>query len=595
LFERDSTTMGLAGRLLPDRTIEQTQQALIAVLRGLAEQFPDKVKFKQESPPVLTPVLGLARLGKGSWELKFSVMLGTVAALVLLIACANVAGLLLARGVARRREIAVRLAIGATRWRLVRQLMAEAALLAAAGTAAGVGFAFLASHALQKFPLRGSYLRFEFTLDWYFCCTAAALGVVAAFASGIVPALASSRMNLSNAMRVSQSTTPRLRLRSLLVVAQIAVSVILLFGAFVFIRNLIHVLRFDPGFDAAHTLQFDLTTTDPKIYPIALREKVYRELESHPGVEAVSWAWYMPFNFSYGEYQLRRADAAAAPAFKVTAQGIGPGYLKTMGIQLQAGRELDWSDVPLYGKAAVEPAIINRAFARKYFPDRNPVGERLIGGLGGGGKQIEIIGISADTSFVNNPGEEPAPLIQPLSNLRHSFIVRVAGSPAVVAPELAKLIERNVPGAAVGYFTGLERVDQGIRATRLATVLLGVLALLGLLLALIGLCGISIYNVARRTPEIGIRMALGATPGHVLRLMLGEGLTLVVAGAVMGIGGALLATRLLSGFLTAGISPLDPPAFVAMLATLLVTTAASVYFPSRRAARVDPLASLRHE
>jgi predicted permease len=596
LFERDSATMLFTGRLLPDHTIEQTQQALMAALRGLADQFPDKIKLKQESPPPkMTPVLGLAKYGKDSWEMKFSVMLGAVAALVLLIACANVAGLLLARGVARRREIAVRLAVGATRWRLIRQLMVEAALLTTAGTAAGAGFAFLASGALQKFPLRGSYLRFEFTPDWRFASAAAAFGVIAAFVSGIVPALASSRMNLSGAMRASQSTMPRPRLRSLLVVAQIAVSVILLFGAFVFIRNMIHVLRFDPGFDAAHTLQFDLSTTDPKIYPVALREKVYRELESHPGVKAVSWAWYMPFNFVYGEYQLRRADKADTQAFKVTAQGIGPGYLKTMGIPLLAGRELDWNDVPLYGKGAVEPAIINQAFARKFFPDRNPVGERLIGGLGENKKQIEIIGVSANTSFVDSSGEEPAPLIQPLSNLRHSFIVRVAGAPALAAPELAKLIERNVPGAAVGYFTGLERLNQGIQATRMATLMLGVLAALGLVLALIGLCGISIYNVARRTPEIGIRMALGATPGHAMRLMLRESLTLVAAGAVIGVAGSLLANRLLRGFLAAGISPLDPLAFAAMLATLLVTAAASVYFPSRRAARVDPLSSLRHE
>jgi putative ABC transport system permease protein len=365
---------------------------------------------------------------------------------------------------------------------------------------------------------------------------------------------------------------------------------------FVLVLNLVHVLRFDPGFDAVHTLQLDLTTTDPKIYPVALRERVYRELGFHPGVEAVSWAWYMPFNFAYGEYHLRRADAPDAPAFRVTAQGIGPGYLKTMRIALLAGRELDWNDVKPRDKALPTPALINQAFARKYFPERNPVGERLIGGLSRSDvEQIEIIGISASTSFVRSPGEEPRPLLQPLSNLRHSFVVRVSGAPAVTAPELVRLIERSVPGAAVGYFTGVERLDQGIRATRLATVLLSVLAVLGLMLALIGLCGMSIHNVARRTPEIGIRMALGATPDHVVWLMLREGLALVAAGGLMGIAGTLALTRLLSGFLAAGIDPLEPLAFVAILTTLLVTAAASIFFPSRRAARVDPLVTLRHE
>lgn len=591
LFERGSTSMSLVGRLAPGRTVAQTQQALLAVLHGLQQQFPDQMKLKPDAPPKLSPALGLAKFDP--WELNFPVMLGAVAVLVLLIACANVAGLLLARGAARKREIAIRLAVGATRWRLIRQLLVETALIAVAGTAAGIGLALLASGILQRVSLQDESNHYEFTPDWRFACAAAALGLLATFLSGIVPALVSSRMQLSNTLRVNQSTTPRLRLRSLLVVAQIAASVILLFGAFIFIRNLTHVLRFDPGFDAAHTLQFDLTTTDPKIYPVALRERVYRELEAQPGVAAVSWAWYMPFNFAYGEYTVRRADTS--DVFRVTAQGIGPAYLKTMGIPLLAGRELDWNDVPLYGKAATEPALINQAFAQKYFPDRNPVGELLIGGLGGGNKQIEIVGIAANTSFVRSLGEAPAPLLQPLSNLRHSFLVRVTGAPAAAAPELARLIERNVPGAAVGYFTGLERLDWGIRATRLATVLLGVMATMGLILALIGLCGISIYNVTRRTPEIGIRMALGATAGNVLRLMLRENLTLVAAGAALGIVGSLALTRLLGGFLAAGISPLDPLAFAAMVGTLVVTAAIAVYFPARQAARVDPMVTLKHE
>jgi predicted permease len=591
LFERDSTSMSLVGRLAPGRTVAQTQQALLAVLQGLQQQFPDQMKLKPDAPPKLRPVLGLAKFDP--WELNLPVMLGAVAVLVLLIACANVAGLLLARGAARQREMAIRLAVGATRWRLIRQLLVETALIAVAGTGAGIGLALLASGILQRVSLQDESNHYEFTPDWRFACAAAALGVLATFLSGAVPALISSRMQLSNTLRVNQSTTPRLRLRSLLVVAQIAASVILLYGAFVFIRNLTHVLRFDPGFDAAHTLQFDLTTTDPKIYPVALRERVYRELEAQPGVAAVSWAWYMPFNFAYGDYTVRRADTS--DVFRVTAQGIGPAYLKTMGIPLLAGRELDWNDVPLYGKAAKEPALINQAFAQKYFPDRNPVGELLIGGLGGGNKQIEIVGVAANTSFVRSLGEAPAPLLQPLSNLRHSFLVRVTGAPAAAALELARLIERNVPGAAVGYFTGLERLDWGIRATRLATVLLAVLATLGLILALIGLCGISIYNVTRRTPEIGIRMALGATAANVLRLMFRENLTLVAAGAALGIVGSLALTRLLGGFLAAGISPLDPLAFAAMVVTVVVTAAIAVYFPARRAARVDPMVTLRHE
>ena len=592
LFERDSATLSLLARLAPGRTYQQTQQELMVVLRGLEQLYPDKIKLRQESPPELNPAFGLTKLRNNGWYRRFTVMSGAVALLVLLLACANVAGLLLARGVARQREIATRLAIGATRLRIIRQLLVETALIAATGTAAGIGVAYLAGEILRKVPLRGEVIHFEFTLDWRFAFAAAVLGVIATLVSGIVPAFFSSRLDLSKAMRVSQSTTPRLRLRSLLVAGQLAVSVVLLFTSFVFIRNLVHVLRFNPGFDAAHTLQFDLTTTDPNIYPVTLREKVYRELESYPGVSAVSWAWYMPFNFAYGEYQLRRKDSKDGSGFKVTAQGIGPGYLKTMGIPLLTGRELDWNDVRLLGTSTRRPALINQEFVRKYFPDRNPVGERL---LHGDTEQIEIIGVSANTSFLASPGERPAPLLQPLSNLRHSFVVRVAGSPATAAPQLAKLIEQNVPGAAVGYFTGLERVDQGIRATRLATVLLGVLAALGLVLALIGLCGISIYNVARRTPEIGIRMALGATPGQVLRLMLGEGLTLVVSGAVIGIAGTVLATRIVGGFLAADISALDPLAFIAMLAALVISAAASVYFPSRRAAHVDPLVTLRHE
>lgn len=423
LFERDNTSMSLIGRLAFGRTVQQTEASLWSTLRGLQQTYPDQMKLRNDAPPKLRLVVGPVKFD------RVHTMLTVVGVTILLIACANVVGLLLARGASRQREIAIRLAVGASRVRLIRQLLIETGLIATAGTAAGIGLAFLAASILEDYALQDESQRYQFTPDWRFICAAAIFGVIATFLSGIIPAFVASRTHLSKSLRTTQSTTPRLRLRSMLVVAQIC----------------------------AHTLQFDLTTTDPKIYPPSLRVRLYRELTEQPGVIGVSWAWYMPFNFTYGEYTLRRANST--DAFRVTAQGIGPDYLKTMGIPLLAGRELDWRDLPLYGKASFQPALINQAFAQKHFSDRNPIGERLFGGLSSDGKGVEIVGISANTSFVRSLGEEPVPLLQPLSNLRHSFLVRVNGSPAVAAPKLANLIERNVPGAAVGYFTGTERLD----------------------------------------------------------------------------------------------------------------------------------------
>jgi ABC-type lipoprotein release transport system permease subunit len=207
---------------------------------------------------------------------------------------------------------------------------------------------------------------------------------------------------------------------------------------------------------------------------------------------------------------------------------------------------------------------------------------------------MEIIGVSADISF-RSPGEEAAPLLQYLSQIRHSFLARVTNPSATAALELSKIIERNVPEAGVSYHSVREQLDRGSWPIRAVTALLGVFAAIGLILALVGLCGISVYNVTRRTPEIGIRMALGATAGNVTWLMLREGLTLVAIGAVIGTVCSLALNRLLVGFLAAGVSPFDPLAFAAMLATMLVTSATSVYFPARRATHVDPMMTLRSE
>jgi predicted permease len=597
LFDRRNSMLPLIiGRLAPGRTSIQTQQALWTVLNELADRYPEQAYRKQSPPPELVPVSGTAKHGEGSSIVTFSVALSAVAAVVFLIACANVAGLLLARGVSRQREIAIRLAVGATRLRLVRQLMVETTIVAAAGATVGIGLTYWTAGLLTKITIPGVPSRFEVFPDWRFACFVAALSVIATLLCGLVPALASSRTDLYNSLRVSQQTAPRPRLRSLLVTAQIALSVILLFEAFVLTRNLAQVLHFDPGFDAAHAFWFEVLA-DERTYPAALREKVYRELESHPGVESISWAWYLPFNFSYAEPRVRRADAADPASFQVTQQGIGPGYLKTMGIRLLAGREFNWNDLKPRDKALPQPVIVNEAFARRYLQGRNPIGERLMSGLYGViNEQMEIIGLSANTSF-RSPGEEPEPLLQSLSQIGHSFVVRMVSPSAAAELEMSKKIERNVPGAGVSSLAVRKQLDRGLWPTRAVTTLLGILAAIGLVLALIGLCGLSIYNVTRRTPELCIRAALGATAGDVMWLVLREGLAFVIVGAVIGIACTLALTRLLVGFLflAAGVSPLDPLAFVAMLATLLATATGSIYFTSRRVTKIDPSMSLRIE
>jgi predicted permease len=562
LFKRSAEVMLPVGRLNRGRTREQTQQALMAVLRELERRFPNHL----DRPQSLVPVQGLAKMSPSPQSrpiIAFSATLGAVVLLVLLIACANVAGLMLARGVARQREISVRLAIGAGRLQLIRQFLIESALVAGAGTLAGVALTFWAAGLLTKVVLPGMPVAFDFSPDWRLAGAAAALGVAATLLSGLMPALICSRPILSFA---------RSRLRNWVAAAQIVVCVVLLAGAFLFGRNLIHVFHIDPGFDSAHIVWLDFVSDhEPP------RDRTFRELQSRPGVEAVSWAWYLPFNVEFAEPLLK-------PGIRVTEQGIGPGYLNTMRIPLMAGREFNWDDLNPRDQAQPEPVIVNQAFAQAYLKDQNAVGATLARiGRNNTEEPMVVIGVSANTSF-RNPGEEPVPLLQSLTGMTPSFIVRVSGSPSAIAPALSK-----------AYLTMSERLDRGTWPARAATTLLGILAAIGLVLALIGLGGVTIYNVARRTHEIGIRMALGATSGSVLRLMLRDGLRIVAAGAVAGVVLALPLTRLLNGFLAAGVRPWDPLAFAAMLVTLFVTAGISIWLPSRRAARVDPVECLRCE
>ncbi len=389
LFDRHapaSDQMRPVGRLAASRTLEQTRRALTPVLQRLAEQFPDPTQ-RAQPPLTLMPVEGIAKYGDGGSfagvMLSFFKVLGAVTAATLLIACANVAGLLLARGMARRREMAVRLALGAARSQLVRQLLVEATILAAIGTSVGIGLTFWAAWVLADVdvPVQDVTLRFAFSPDWRFAAAVAALGTVATLASGLVPALASSRSGLVESLRVNRSSAaPRLRLRSLLVIGQVALSVVLLSGAFLFVRNLVNVVRDDPGFDTAHTAWFDfgIDRRAPQAEQVARRDRLHHALESSPGVQAVSWTWYLPFQVVYPEPLLRRADGKNAEGIHAIEQGVGPGYLKTLGIRLVAGREFVWDDLKPRDSGVPPPVIINDALAHTLFQGRVPIGEPLM-------------------------------------------------------------------------------------------------------------------------------------------------------------------------------------------------------------------------
>lgn len=595
LFQRRAKLLLSVARLKPGRTVQQTQAALTSVLHTLEQQFPDHL----DDPQVLHPVIG-STLQVDIFQpiVAFSFVLAGVVALVLLTGCANVAGLLLARGAARGREIGIRTAIGAARGQLIRQLLIESALLAAAGTLGGFGLTCLAATLLTHVTRPGIPVEFVFAPDWRLACALAALGMVSTLLSGLAPALTGSHANLTDSLRVSRTTTaPRLRMRTAVVVAQLAISVVLVAGAFLFLHNLVHLFHLDPGFDVAHTLSLDIAN-DHDVPPeerFARREKIHRDLESAPGVEAVSWAWYLPFNVEFPDTVLRLANRADSAEFRVTEQGIGPRYLKTMSIPLLAGREFDWNDLQPSAIEAPEPVIVNRTFVHTYFADENPVGRRLTrAGRNGASRALVIIGVSADTNFLN-PGEAPVPLLQSFSRMPERFLVRVAGAAETAAPGLRRIVARDLPGAGIAYSTVRERYYRGTWPARAATVLLGVFAGLGLVLTLIGLCGVCIYNVTRRTAEIGIRMALGATPSAVRNLMLRDGLALVAAGAMAGLVLTVAVIRPLARFLAVGVSPLDPLAYAAMFATMIISAMLSIWLPSRKAARVDPAESLRAE
>ena len=600
------------GRLRPGVSSGRAAADLTNIERRLQQTDPQKTR---NTAVTLSPV-NAGDATQRQQMTSAALLLMSVVGTVLLIACANVANLLLARATSRRREIAVRLSIGATRGRLVRQLLMESVLLSAIGGAAGLALAWAMVAALRAAPPPAGALPIviDFAIDGRVLAFTAALSLVTGVVFGLVPALRASRPDLVPALKDEQGTPElrwrRVNLRSALVVGQVALSLLLLISAGLFLRSLQLSRGISPGFDTNRLLTAPLninlmryTKTDGQRF---YRDVVLR-IEALPGVRSATMARWLPLTGG-GRTSSLAIEGQAAPSDLSRSEGggvsapasstntvnvnvVGPKYLATMGIPLKAGR--DFSDVDVEGSGDV--VIVSAAFAKKHFAGQDPVGRR-ISLTGPEGPWTTIVGVAADSKLFTLD-EVPTPVVYQALSQNHetgmTLIVRSAGNPAgLIGPVSREVhaIEKSIPLDGARLMS--DWLQLSLYAARAGAVTLLVFGGLALVLATVGLSGVMSYAVARRTREIGLRMALGARASDVLRQVVREGMTLVAVGVVVGIAAAALTTRLLTSFVP-GISATDPATFATVPLVLGVVGLLACVIPARRAIRVDPMVALR--
>src|SRR5262245_21633721 len=619
----------IMGRLRPGATIEQAQASLGLLYQQFmadrAAQFSSDWKGKFGDYSVLLKErLIVASGGKGQSALRqqFSqplFVLMSVVALVLLIACANVAGLLLARGVARRKEMAVRLALGAGRMRLVRQLLTESALLAALGGLLGLLFAWWGTGLLlpllaqREIPLQLS-LNPDFRLFSFTVTVAVLTGVL----FGLAPAWLATRVELQTALKQDapgmSGRTAWLSFGQVFVIAQVALSLLLLVGAGLFVRSLRKLQQVDTGYARENALVMKLEpihSDDKGNYRLqlaALYDELLRRVEALPGVRQASLVGYSPISRSewltMGETpdQSSRIYIVGNPPqseeeMKIHWMQVYPHSFATLGIPLMAGR--DFREQDSWGSQEV--AVINESMARRFFGGDNPIGRRFgFGRPENAGNILEIIGVVKDAKYLSlrEPGRPMfyrAFAQATTGRAQMTLVVRTGGDPAPVAAAMQLAARALDP--AMPMFTAetlAAQLDASLVQERLLATLSSIFGLLALVLACIGLYGVMSYDVARRTREIGIRMALGANARQILRLALGETLWLVGIGAVIGLGATWAATRWVASLLF-GLQPHDPLTIGLVVLLLLAVSAVAGYLPARRASGVDPMVALRRD
>jgi predicted permease len=603
---RNWLCINVIGRLKNGVSRAQAQSSLDTLFHHIvtADWHPDN----ENKVPHLTlapATQGLPLLQEATAQPLYILM--AAVGLVLLIACANLATLLLARATARRKEISVRLAIGASRPRLIRQLLTESVLMSVLGGLLGLVFAYWATRALVALMSSSSNpLTLDTGTDAKVLLFTFVASVLTGILFGLAPAFRITRIELASAMKDTAASVSdardKHRLGKSLIVAQVAASLVLLIGAGLFVRTLVNFEKRDYGFNQRHLLSFSLDPTRAGYHDarlISLYSELLDRVQALPGVKAATLMEYAPlFGWSDNNDTSIEGEGNKSISFNVRSQSIGPDFFSTMGIPIIAGRAINRSDTT----ASPKVAVVDETFAKKFFHDKNAVGRHISQGDKFNPKKLaEIVGVARNAEL-NDPHDAK---LRPKAYYAYAqdpkylsmmfFEVRAQGPPSTIISELRDAVRQADPQLPLMNLktqtqeTG-DALSQEVLFARLTTVF-GALALV---LAMIGLYGTMAYSVTRKTHEIGIRMALGAKPADVLAMIVRQGIMLTLIGVALGAVAALGVTRLISSMIY-GVTPYDPVTFVAVAAILVIVAMAACYIPARRAMRVDPMVALRYE
>ncbi len=597
--ERTESFYQAVARLKPGLTLAQAQAHMDRLARALEEKNPDDYRGRA------IRLLPLTQQVIGDTGTPLLILLGAVG-FVLLIACANVANLQLARASAREKEVAVRLALGANRGRLVRQLLTESLLLAFIGGGLGLLLALWGVDVLLAISPDGIPRLDEVAVNGPVLGSMLGLTLLTGVLFGLAPALQASRPDLSSTLKQGTGAGggARHRLRKLLVVSEVALALVLLIGAGLLVRSFLGLRAVNPGFDPEKVLTLPIWLS-PLRYEDGRQQARYAEqalerIRAVPGVEAAAAAAFLPFgganvNATIAPEGAQTVEPGQLPVAAVNL--ISRDYFRSMGIPLLAGRDFDERDQA----HSLRVAIVNQALAKRVWPNGDAVGQRVqFGGTTANAPWFSIIGVVGDvydTSLRAAPGPQfyllhaQSPFAVPLI----SFVVRAAGDPArLIAAVRHQLLAIDKDQPVFDIKTMSARLAESVATQRFQLIVLGVFAVMALVLAAVGIYGVMSSSVAERRREIGIRLALGAQPASVLRLVLGQGLMLALAGVGLGLGAAVALTRFMESLLFE-VRATDPATFAVIASLLTFVALLACYVPARRATRVDPMVALRYE